>query len=209
MQDTARYTALAAGFPELLRRALAATADTFGSSADHAKASVLVPVVLAEAPFVLLTRRSASLRRHPDQVSFPGGRIDESDGDPETAALREAQEEIGLDPAACSIVGRLPSVLTTTGFEITPVVACVRADALWQAAPAEVAEILVLPVANLFDPGAVRRERALLRGTWHEYWVWHHPDHLIWGATAAILSTLAARLHGAVQSTPWRNAPRK
>ncbi len=69
-----------------------------------------------------------------------------------------------------------------------------RSDAALQASPSEVAEILTLPVANLFDPAASRRDRALLRGAWHEYWVWEHPDHMIWGATAAILANLAAKL---------------
>ncbi len=158
------------------------------------RASVLVPIVLSRAPFLLLTRRSPLLRRHPNQVSFPGGRIDQTDDGPEAAALREAHEEIRLDPAACSIVGRLANILTTTGFAITPVVAVVEPDAVWEASPAEVAEIVVLPMASLFDPTAARRERARLRGVWHEYWVWHHPEHVIWGATAGILANLAERL---------------
>lgn len=150
------------------------------------QAGVLVPVVLTGAPFILLTRRSPLLRHHADQVSFPGGRIDPGDAGPEAAALREAHEEIALDPAAATILGRLPAIRTSTGFHITPILACIHPDAVWRAAPAEVAEILMLPVSNLFDPTACRREG--------RHWVWHHPDHHIWGATAAILATLAERL---------------
>ena len=183
--------------PAALRSLLADAVDPPDRAPPHTtdpttRAGVLIPVVLAQAPFILLTRRSPLLRHHANQVSFPGGRIDASDFGPEAAALREAHEEIGLDPAACTVIGRLPVLRTSTGFHITPFLAAVCSGAVWQAAPAEVAEILMLPVANLFDPSASRREG--------HYWVWDHPDHRIWGATAAILATLAERLRRAASA---------
>jgi 8-oxo-dGTP pyrophosphatase MutT (NUDIX family) len=86
-------------------------------------AAVLVGIVTGPAPGILLTKRTAHLRAHSGQVSFPGGRIDASDASPEQAALREASEEIGLDPDCVEILGRLPDFVTGTGYRITPIVA--------------------------------------------------------------------------------------
>ena len=162
-------------------------------------AAVLVPFVLGPVPGVLLTKRTAHLTSHAGQVSFPGGRIDAGDTCAEAAALREAAEEIGLDPAHVEIVGRMGDYVTGTGYRITPVLGLLPAgttlaELALVPSPDEVAEIFELPLAVLLDPCAPQRRRAQYRGRWREFWVWPHPDHYIWGATAAILVNLAQRL---------------
>ncbi len=162
-------------------------------------AAVLVPFVFGAAPGVLLTKRTAHLTAHAGQVSFPGGRIDPEDADAEAAALREAQEEIGLDPARVRIVGRLPDYVTGTGYRITPVVGLLPPDTALEAlslrpSEHEVEKVFELPLSVLLDPAAPQRKRAQFRGRWREFWVWPHPDHYIWGATAGILMNLAAKL---------------
>lgn len=162
-------------------------------------AAVLVPFVLGRAPGVLLTKRTAHLSAHAGQVSFPGGRIDPGDASPEAAALREAEEEIGLHPSRVEIAGRLDDYVTGTGYRITPVLGLlppgVALDMLELRPSAhEVDAVFELPLAVLLDPDAPQRRRAHFRGRWREFWVWPHPEHYIWGATAGILVNLAARL---------------
>jgi 8-oxo-dGTP pyrophosphatase MutT (NUDIX family) len=164
-------------------------------------AAVLVPFVLGPTPGILLTKRTAHLSAHAGQVSFPGGRIDPGDASPEAAALREAEEEIGLRAEHAELVGRLPDYLTGTGFCITPVLALLPPgvplhELGLHPSAAEVEAVFELPLAVLLDPAAPQRRRAQLRGRWREFWVWPHPEHYIWGATAGILVELAARLRG-------------
>jgi 8-oxo-dGTP pyrophosphatase MutT (NUDIX family) len=171
---------------------------------DHARpddgtlvpAAVLVPILLGPAPGILLTKRTAHLARHAGQVSFPGGRIDPADPDAEAAALREAWEEIGLDPAVVEVMGRLSNYVTGTGYRITPVVGLVPPDPVLMLAPAEVAAAFVLPLDVLLDPGAPQRRTREDPGRRREFWVWPHAEHYIWGATAAILVHLAQILRG-------------
>lgn len=157
-------------------------------------AAVLVPVVMGKAPGILLTKRTSHLSKHAGQVSFPGGRIDPGDAGPEAAALREAQEEIGLEPAAVEVVGRLADHITGTGYRITPVLGMLPPALRYEVSPQEVEAIFELPMRVVLDPGAPKRQRQHVQGVWREYWVWPHPDHFIWGATAAILVQLAQRL---------------
>ncbi len=187
----------------LSRRAEAARSAADDSREVHAApddtaalvpAAVLVALVPGPEPGVLLTRRHASLRRHSGQVAFPGGRIDPGDADPEAAALREAHEEIALDPSRVELVGRLPETITGTGFRITPVLGIVEPGGLYEAAPLEVAAIFQLPLATLLDAANPARGQLDIGGTTRHFWVWPHPEHYIWGVTAHILVDLAARL---------------
>ncbi|TCZ64479.1 CoA pyrophosphatase [Roseicella aquatilis] len=159
-------------------------------------AAVLVPIVLHAAPTILLTLRAAKMSSHAGQVSFPGGRI-EAGETPEAAAVREAAEEVGLDPRLPELLGRLPDHHTGTGFHITPVVALVPPPLNLVPDPREVEEPFELPLSVVLDPGAPERRRAEWKGHMREFWVWPHERHYIWGATAAILVNLAKVLRGA------------
>jgi 8-oxo-dGTP pyrophosphatase MutT (NUDIX family) len=175
----------------------AAAAEAEAARAQGMAAAVLVPIIMEAAPRILLTRRADHLRNHGGQVSFPGGRIDPEDASPEAAALREAWEEVALDPDAVELVGRLPLHETGTGFLVTPVVGLVTPGIALRPAAAEVAAILSLPLGQLLDPSQPTRSRVKLKGgDWRDVWVWPHDDHHIWGATAAILVSLARRLRG-------------
>lgn len=159
-------------------------------------AAVLVPIVLhGDAPTVLLTLRSGHLSSHAGQVSFPGGRIEPGET-PEAAAVREAAEEVGLDPRLPEVLGRLPDHLTGTGYRVTPVVALLRPPLTLAHDPAEVEEPFELPLSLVLDPAAPQRRRAEHKGRVREFWVWPHERHYIWGATAAILVNLARVLRG-------------
>jgi len=184
-----------------LANAPAPEPDPWGDEVDQegrplVPAAVLVGLIGGDNPGVLLTKRTDRMRRHSGQVSFPGGRVDPGDASAEAAALREAHEEVGLDPAHPELLGRLPDYITGTGYRVTPVIAYLRPGFSTQASPEEVAAVFELPLATLLDPSAPERRTAEYRGRARAFWVWPHAEHYIWGATAAMLVALAQRLRG-------------
>ncbi|WP_019015605.1 CoA pyrophosphatase [Elioraea tepidiphila] len=175
----------------LLRRAGARDhPDEPTDEATSLRAAVLVPIVLHPAPSVVLTLRAHHLSRHPGQVSFPGGRIDPQDASPEAAALREAEEEIGLSASTVEVIGRLPTHVTGTGYRVTPVLGLLTPPVAPKPDPREVAEVFELPLAALTGPPGPYEEEAVFRGRLRRYWVVPHERHRIWGATAAMLVAL-------------------
>ncbi len=159
-------------------------------------AAVLVPVILGPRPSILLTKRTAHLKKHAGQVSFPGGRIDKEDADPEAAALREAEEEVALNPAHVEVIGRMSDYVTGTGYRITPILGLLPPGLEYRPSPHEVEFVFELPISVVLDPDAPRRESRDVAGRSREFWVWPHAEHFIWGATAAILVHLAGKLRG-------------
>lgn len=156
-----------------------------------AQASVLVPVVMRERPMVLLTERTAHLTTHQGQVAFPGGKRDDTDRDATDTALREAEEEIGLDRGLAEVIGEMPTYTTGTMFIITPVIALVRPDYRLALNPYEVADAFEVPLDYLMDPSHHRRHAMEFSGVRREWFSMPYVDaskeRFIWGATAAML----------------------
>jgi 8-oxo-dGTP pyrophosphatase MutT (NUDIX family) len=154
-------------------------------------AAVLVPIVVrASGMTVLLTQRTEHLRDHAGQVSFPGGRCEVDDPTPVFTALREAQEEVGVDPSQVEVLGCLPEYLTSTGFRVTPVVGLLTPPLNLRLDDFEVAEVFEPPLEFLLDPANHRRERVEYAGAWREYWAMPWKGYFIWGATAGMLVSL-------------------
>lgn len=163
-------------------------------AAELRRAAVLVPVMDRDGgPTILLTRRSESLRQHKGQISFPGGVIDDNDASYAAAALREANEEVGLRSDTADVVGYLDDHPTLTGYRITPVVAIV-APFTPEVNPDEVADVLELPLSYLYDAARFEQRRYERGDLSVPYFELRHDDHLIWGATAGILWNLHRRL---------------
>jgi 8-oxo-dGTP pyrophosphatase MutT (NUDIX family) len=158
-------------------------------------AAVLFPIVLRDGgQTVLLTQRTAHLRDHAGQISFPGGRVEEEDLSPSHTALRETEEEIGLSRERIEILGFLPEYRTGTGFRVTPVVALVQPPFALQPDPFEVAEVFEVPLAFLLDPANHQRHSLHYRGALRNYFAMPYGDYFIWGATAGMIRSLSERL---------------
>jgi 8-oxo-dGTP pyrophosphatase MutT (NUDIX family) len=143
---------------------------------------------------LILTRRASHLAHHPGQIAFPGGKVDAGDASPEAAALREAQEEVGLPGDDVQVLGRLAGHETVTGFRITPILGVVRRPFVPVPEPGEVDEVFSVPLSHVLDPGRYRVERRRWRGEWRRYYAVPYGPYYIWGATARILRGLADRV---------------
>ena len=165
-----------------------------GAEGDLMPAAVLVAVVDRPAPTVILTERPRTMRKHPGQISFPGGRIDPGDDGPVAAALREAEEEIALPRDAVQLVGMADVYRTITGFEVTPVVGVVPPGLPLRPQPGEVAAMFEAPLDYLLDPSRQMVRTVEWQGRDRSYYEIEWEGRRIWGATAAMIVNLSRRL---------------
>ena len=186
------FTGPAATGPILLEGDLRDTEMAAGET--WVPAAVLVAIVDRPDPGVLLTLRNAALRHHAGQIAFPGGRMDPEDDGPVAAALREAEEEIGLPRAQVAVIGTTDRYRTVTGYEITPVLGVIAPDLVLTAQAAEVDDIFEVPLSFLLEPSNHLEQTVEWQGRGRHYFeiVWQ--DRRIWGATAAMIVNLARRL---------------
>ena len=155
------------------------------------QAAVLVPVW---GERLILTKRASHLAHHPGQIAFPGGKVDASDASHEAAALREAEEEIGLPRGGVEVLGRLARHETVTGYDVTPVLGLVRDRFEPRPEAGEVDEVFTVPLAHVLNPANYSIERRLWRGEWRRFYTVPYGPYYIWGATARILRGLAERM---------------
>jgi len=157
-------------------------------------AAVLMAIVERPRPTLLLTRRTETLRRHAGQVAFPGGRLDPGDSGPIAAALREAQEEIALEPAMVHVLGTGDHYRTLTGFHVTPVIGVVPPDLPLHPNEAEVARVFEAPLDVLLEPANHIEQAVEWQGHNRHYYEINWDGERIWGATAAMIVNLGRRL---------------
>ncbi|PRX05029.1 UNVERIFIED_ORG: NUDIX domain-containing protein [Martelella mediterranea] len=169
---------------------------TYIEDLDMRAAAVLIPVVdYGDEARVIFTQRTTKLRKHSGQIAFPGGSIDPGDRSPEDAALRECEEEIGLDRRFVQPVARLPVYLAGTGFRITPVLSVVRPGFSLKANPDEVDRIFEVPLGFIMNPANHGHGSGVLGGQTRHYYEINYGEYRIWGITASIVRTIYERLY--------------
>ncbi len=158
-------------------------------------AGVLMPIFMAASgPRIILTKRSSALKHHPGQIAFPGGKVDESDDGVIAAALREADEEIGLSPRSVRVLGSLAPHETVTSFHVTPVVAMVEQPFQPVPEPGEVAEVFSVPLEHVLNTKNFVVQGRRWRGQRRYYYTIPYGPYYIWGASARMLHALASRM---------------
>jgi 8-oxo-dGTP pyrophosphatase MutT (NUDIX family) len=180
LAEPAKLPPLAGDLPE--QRALATV-----------PAAVLIAITDRDDPGLILTVRREHLRTHAGQIAFPGGRVDDGE-EPIAAALREAHEELGLDPALVELAGRLDDYRTVTGYVVAPIIGIIPPDLALAPHEHEVADWFEAPFSHLLDPANHQLQTAVFAGRERRYWQIEWNGRHIWGATAAMLINLSRRL---------------
>ena len=157
-------------------------------------AAVLIAITDRPEPGVILTQRPDTMRHHAGQVAFPGGRVDPGDVDAVAAALREAEEEVALPPAAVTVIGTLAPYRTITGYDIVPVLGLIAPDLLLVPHDREVAAVFEVPLSFVLDSANHGTQTVMFEGAERTYIEIMWGERRIWGATAAMLANLSARL---------------
>lgn len=161
---------------------------------NQRQAAVLIPVVRRAQPGLLLTQRSAHLRKHAGQVAFPGGAVDSSDASLIAAALREAQEEVAIPPETVEVIGVLPPVDSVTGFQVTPVVGIIPPDLQYHASVDEVSAVFEMPLEEALRLSRYHPLDIHRRGHDHRVWLSWYQHYFVWGMTAGIIRELALQI---------------
>ncbi|MER1977961.1 CoA pyrophosphatase [Pseudocitrobacter faecalis] len=161
---------------------------------NQRQAAVLVPIVRRPEPGLLLTQRSATLRKHPGQVAFPGGAVDSTDASLIAAALREAQEEVAIPPESVEVIGMLPPVDSVTGFQVTPVVGVIPPNLHYHASADEVSSVFEMPLAEALRLGRYHPLDIHRRGDSQRVWLSWYQHYFVWGMTAGIIRELALQV---------------
>lgn len=176
--------------PEARRGDHTLAPETYPHGRDLTPAAVLVPLIdRPDGLTVLFTQRTAHLAHHAGQVSFPGGHMEE-DETPEETALRETEEEVGLHRRHVTLIGRLGTYVTRTGFEVVPVVAVVEPKFDIAPDPHEVAEVFEVPLDFFLDPANHQKHERVFEGRARGFYAMPYGRHYIWGATAGMLVAL-------------------
>ncbi|MFD2165961.1 CoA pyrophosphatase [Thalassotalea euphylliae] len=165
--------------------------------ADRVKAAaVLIPLVETERGLdIVFTRRADHLKHHPGQISFPGGKVEKQDANYVETALREAHEEIALNPEQVDVLGQLEPYHTITGYQVTPIIGLISGELALQADEQEVAEIFTVPLSFFVDHQNHLKVSTFHKGKKHHVYFMPYKHYNIWGATAAMLADLVAHIH--------------
>lgn len=161
---------------------------------NHRHAAVLVPIIRRAEPTLLLTRRAPWLRKHAGQVAFPGGAADPGDSSLIETALREAQEEVAISPNAVQILGTLPALDSSSGYQVTPVIGLLPADTPFHPSEDEVAELFEIPLYEAFSLARYHSLDIERNQQRHRVYLSWYQQQFVWGLTATIICQLALQV---------------